>query len=74
MEDEEGSNQVSNNGLAGYGTYNILMKYVEVANTPISEAWDTDCNEIFLAVSWAITRDKEREKELKKMSAKYKRK
>lgn len=50
------------------------MKYVEVAHTPLSEAWDTNCIEVFLAVSWAITRDKEREKELKKMSAKYKRK
>lgn len=50
------------------------MKFVEVANMPLDRVWDTNCNEVFLAVSWAIARDKEREKELKKMSAKFKRK
>lgn len=50
------------------------MKYVETTHTPLHIAWDLECNEVFLAVSWAITRDKEREKELKRMSQKYKRK
>lgn len=60
--------------MAGYGIFNILMKYVETTHTPLHIAWDLECNEVFLAVSWAITRDKEREKELKRMSQKYKRK
>ena len=66
---EEGGNK-SGREINGYGIIPFVLRFCEVTNETFTEAMNYDVNTLFYIVSYEILKQKEQEKQIKRMQHK----